>query len=59
MGLKHRTPLEPADTYQTGHRDGSVYITGPKAWTHWHTPQEARKLAARINQAADNAERKQ
>lgn len=53
-----RTPLEPADTYQVGNRDGNVYITGPKTWTHWHTPEEARKLAARINEEADKAEGK-
>lgn len=50
-------PAEPADSRQVGHRYGKVYISGPKVWTHWHTPQEARKLAAKINQAADNAER--
>lgn len=55
--MRYRMPAEPADSRQVGHRDGKVYITGPKVWTHWHTPQEARKLAAKINQAADNAER--
>lgn len=51
--------VERADSMKVGTRDGNVYVSGPKVWTHWYTPQEARKLAARIAEEADKAEREQ